>query len=756
MSSILEHPNPEASDDRILAVAGEFFGLEGTISRLDSERDLNALIDTGEGRFVIKIGNAAEPRDAIDMQAAALEHIAAVDPTVPVPRVRRSRLDHRVETVALDGADHTVRVVSFLEGITDWKAPTTPQLGAAIGTTLARLQRALRGFFHPAGGRTILWDARSAGSLIDWVEAITDPEMRQAVASILKRFPERVLPRLAGLPAQPIHNDFHRGNLLIDPARGEVSGIIDFGDLVHGTRSQDVAVACSYAMLETPDFLEVIRPLISAVSDVTPFLGEEVEVIGDLIGVRLAQSIVIGSWRAVRHPANADYILLDAASVAEGLERWLDLGEKEIQDGIRTAAGMAAAPEGSGRLRHRRAHVLPPGFELTYAEPLHLVGGEGVWLIDAAGRRYLDAYNNVVQVGHANRQVNRAVADQMGRLNTNTRYLTDAIVDYGEQLTATLPDLLEVCYFVNSGTEANDLAWRIAKTISGNSGAVVTDHAYHGWTDAIISISPEELTEAQIEPWVATVPPPGRDDQKLRIREAIARLDRCGHDPAALFIDSAFSSDGIFDLTPGYLADLAGAVRERGGLFVADEVQAGLGRVGKRFWGFAGDRIVPDLVTLGKPLGNGYPIGAVVTTRSIAETFARDAYFFSTFGGNPVAAAAATTVLRITLEEDLAGGAERVGGFLREGLREALKSRGIEGIVRGPGSFVGVDLNSRERAMRLQEEMRRRGVLIGRTGPNNDVLKIRPPLVFTEEDAGVLLEAFSDSLDALGDRPAVS
>ncbi|MDR9451506.1 MAG: aminotransferase class III-fold pyridoxal phosphate-dependent enzyme [Acidimicrobiia bacterium] len=309
---------------------------------------------------------------------------------------------------------------------------------------------------------------------------------------------------------------------------------------------------------------------------------------------------------------------------------------------------------------------------------------------------------------------------------------------------------------MNSGTEANDLAWRIAKTISGNSGAVVTAHAYHGWTEAIISISPEELTEAQIEPWVATVPPPGRGDQKLRIREAIARLDRCGHDPAALFIDSAFSSDGIFDLTPGYLADLAGAVRERGGLFVADEVQAGLGRVGRRFWGFAGDRIMPDIVTLGKPLGNGYPVGAVVTTRSIAETFARDAYFFSTFGGNPVAAAAATTVLRITLEEDLAGRAERVGELLREGLAEALKSRGIEAIVRGPGSFVGVDLSSRERAVWLQEEMRRRGVLIGRTGPNRDVLKIRPPLVFTEEDAGVLLKAFSDSLDALGDRPAVS
>jgi 4-aminobutyrate aminotransferase-like enzyme/Ser/Thr protein kinase RdoA (MazF antagonist) len=753
MPSLLEYPIPEASNDRILAIAAKHFGLAGEVTRLDSERDLNALIETDEGRFVIKIGNAAEAREAIDMQAAALEHIAAVDPTLPVPRVRMSLLGRRLETVALEGIDHTVRVVSFLDGTIDWQGTTTPHLSAAIGTTLARLQRALRGFFHPAGGRMILWDARSAGALLDWVDAIADPAMRRAVTSILRPFAERVLPRLAHLPAQPIHNDFHRGNLLVDQDGKEVTGIIDFGDLIHGTRAQDVAVACSYAMLETPDLLEVIRPLISAFSDVTPLLDQEVEVIGDLIGVRLAQSITIGSWRAIRHPANADYILGDAASVADGLEQWLDLGDEQIQDAIRAAAGVSSAPDVSDRLERRRARVLSPGLELTYAEPLHLVRGDGVWLFDAEGRRYLDAYNNVVQVGHANRRVTKAVADQMGRLNTNTRYLTDAVVDYGEKLTAALPDPLEVCFFVNSGTEANDLAWRMAKTVTGNTGAVVTDDAYHGWTDAIIAISPEELTEAQMASWVATVPPPGPGDLRMRMGEAIARLQGNGHAPAALFIDATFSSDGIFDLTPGYLADQVGAVRERGGLFVADEVQAGLGRVGERFWGFAAEEIVPDIVTLGKPLGNGYPIGAVVTTRPIAEAFSRGAYFFSTFGGNPVAAVAAATVLRITLEQDLAGQAERVGRFLRHGLADALRSRTIEAVVRGPGTFIGVDLGSLELAVRLQEEMRRRGVLIGRTGPSNDVLKIRPPLVFNEEHAAVLLAAWADSLDAAAQTP---
>ena len=749
MSSLLEHPLPEASDDLLLAIAGEHFGLTGKITRLAGERDLNALIETAEGRFTLKVANAAEPVESVDMQAAALEHLAAVDPTVPVPRIRTSLSGNRFETVALDGVEHPVHMVSFLEGIADWQGAPTPRLSEAIGAMLARLQRALRGFFHPAGGRTILWDARTAGQLLGWVDAIADPALRRSVTATLEHFADQVLPLLAHLPVQAIHNDFHRGNLIVGGDGRDVSGIIDFGDLIHGNRAQDVAVACAYGMLETADPLEAVQSIVAAFTDIVPLLEEEIEVIGDLIGVRLAQSIAIGSWRASRHPANADYILADAVAVTAGLEQWVGIGDQRIRAAIRSAGGMAPVSYDSDRLEVRRAGVLSPGLRLSYEEPLHLVRGDGVWLFDADGRRYLDAYNNVVQVGHANPRVTRAVADQTGRLNTNTRYVTDAIVAYGERLIAELPAPLEVCFFVNSGTEANDLAWRIAKTVTGNSGAVVTDNAYHGWSDAIMAVSPEELAAEDMAPWVATVAPPGRGDRKVRIGEAIGRLAKFGHNPAALFIDATFSSDGIFDLTPGYLSDLADAVRNGGGLYVADEVQAGLGRVGQRFWGFAGDRVVPDIVTLGKPLGNGYPIGAVVTNRAVAEAFARDGYFFSTFGGNPVAAHAASSVLQITLEEDLAGRAERVGIMLRNGLAEALETRGVDGVVRGPGTFVGVDLGHPELAARLVEAMRFRSVLIGRTGPNHDVLKIRPPLIFDEEEAGVLLEAFGESLDAV-------
>ena len=269
----------------------------------------------------------------------------------------------------------------------------------------------------------------------------------------------------------------------------------------------------------------------------------------------------------------------------------------------------------------------------------------------------------------------RAIAAQTAALTTNTRYLTDGIVTYAERLASLLPGELRVCYFVNSGSEANDLAWRIARSVSGNDGAIVTEFAYHGWTDAIIELSPEEHAGRPLAPWVASVPPPIPGlDIDAAVAAAVARLADNGHQPAAAMIDSAFSSDGIFDLPPGYLTAIADAVRAAGGLFIADEVQAGLGRVGDRFWGFAVDGFVPDLVTLGKPIGNGFPMGAVITTPAIAERFAATDYFFSTFGGSPVAAAAGLAVLDVTRDEGAAGA--RRGDRRRPAARPRGRPRG--------------------------------------------------------------------------------
>jgi 4-aminobutyrate aminotransferase-like enzyme len=390
---------------------------------------------------------------------------------------------------------------------------------------------------------------------------------------------------------------------------------------------------------------------------------------------------------------------------------------------------------------------------LTYDRPLQVASASGVYLTDTGGVRYLDAYNNVAHVGHSNPEVVKALADQAARLNINTRYLVDKVTAYADRLASLLPDPLEVVFFANSGSEANDLAWRMARTVTGRRGMIVTEHAYHGSTYLTMATSPEELGSDNLEAWVATVPAPWPGSDGLAsISAAGDVLAAEGEALAAFACDTVFSSDGILEPTPGYLAGAYEAVRAAGGLCIADEVQAGLGRVGARMWGFADHGVVPDIVTLGKPIGNGHPLAAVITTGEIAAAFAgAGGYYFSTFAGNPVSAAVGSAVLDVMERDDLPAHADRVGEYLRQGLRKLATTRSIISAVRGPGMFIGVELAvdgvpATQAAEQVQNEMRNQRVLIGRTGPHGNVLKIRPPLVFTEANADELLGTLAGAL----------
>jgi len=409
-------------------------------------------------------------------------------------------------------------------------------------------------------------------------------------------------------------------------------------------------------------------------------------------------------------------------------------------------------------LRERRRALLGPGLSLTYDEPLHIVRGEGVWLYDASGRAYLDAYNNVACVGHCHPLVTEAIARQSRTLNTNTRYLHEHILDYAGRLVARLPGDLSVCFFVCTGSEANDLAWQMARAVTGGGGAIVSRNAYHGNTTAVAAFSPEELPERRTPDWVATVPAPDvyngpfrSEDASRRyaatLDDAISALAGRGHRPAAFFVDTIWSSDGIFAAPAGYLADAWQRVRAAGAVCVADAVQPGFARTGDHFWGFEGQGVAPDIVTLGKPMGNGHPLAAVITTPDIAGRFAGESEYFNTFGGNPVSCAAGLAVLDVLEQEALQENARVTGGYLREGLRELQSRHAAIGDVRGAGLFAGVEL-VRDRETRepapavaraVMNGMRREGVLVGRTGLADNVLKVRPPLVFSRQPADRLV-----------------
>jgi 4-aminobutyrate aminotransferase-like enzyme len=422
-----------------------------------------------------------------------------------------------------------------------------------------------------------------------------------------------------------------------------------------------------------------------------------------------------------------------------------------------------------GELRQRRVRALGPTYRHFYRQPLHLVRGEGCWLFDVQGRRYLDCYNNVASVGHCRPEVVQALAQQAATLNTHTRYLHENVVRYAERLAATLPDPLEVCLFVCTGTEANDLAFRIARSVTGNSGAIVSENSYHGNSMVVTQLSTAEYPVSEHPDWLAALPVPDPLRGRWPASEAgwgshyaalagtaIGQLAERGHRPAMFLCDTIFDACGVLVPPDGYLAEVYAQVRAAGGLCVADEVQSGLCRLGDHTWGFMDHGVVPDIVTLGKPIGNGHPLAAVVTTREIAEAFARKYHYFNTFGGNPVSAAVGLAVLDVLEKDSILAQVHDTGALLAEGLHRLAAATPQVAEVRGKGLFYGLDmvrsagetLPDPGGAERLCHGLLERGILTATCGPYDNVLKIRPPLMFNRANAEQLLDALGECLAA--------
>jgi 4-aminobutyrate aminotransferase-like enzyme len=408
-------------------------------------------------------------------------------------------------------------------------------------------------------------------------------------------------------------------------------------------------------------------------------------------------------------------------------------------------------------LLERRNKALGPAYHLFYDEPAHIVRGQGVWLWDAGGRKYLDCYNNVASVGHCHADVVAALSSQASTLNTHTRYLHENVVELSETLAARLPGDLSVCMFVCTGTEANDLAARIARTVTGNHGMLVSEFSYHGNSTLVLTLSTAD-SDARPD-WLSLFEPPcqyrpaftGDDllqDYVGSVRNAIDGLHHKGHRTAALMIDSIFDAPGTVEAPAGYFKQVYQAVREAGGLVIADEVQSGYCRTGK-WWGFAHDDVVPDIVTLGKPIGAGHPLAAVVTTPEIAEKFAASGHYFNTFGGNPVSAAVGKAVIEVIDREELEANVASVGAYTRAGLENLQHKYEVIGDVRGRGLFLSLDLvkdralktPAPEAARHMANLMKNEGVLLSRHGRYDNALKIRPPMVFSRDNADQLLAA---------------
>jgi len=552
------------------------------------------------------------------------------------------------------------------------------------------------------------------------------------------------------------------GTPVLAPLDGTVHGAADnAGPLDYGP----TVILAHQAGGEGPAFYTLYGHL--SRESVTPLAVGARVAAGDVIA-RVGAPGENGGWPPHLHVQIVTDLLdkrADFPGVADPAERgvWLSLSpDPNLVALLPEGADAPRAPAGDAILAARRERI-GPSLSVAYRRPLTIVRGWRQHLFDDDGRAYLDAVNNVAHVGHSHPRVVEAGRRQMALLNTNTRYLHERLVEYASRICATLPDPLRVCYFVNSGSEATELALRLARAFTGSRETIVVDVAYHGNTNAAVEVSPYKFNGPGghgAPPHVHVVPTPdayrglyrdGSADAGARyashVADAIDRIGRAGGRAGAFIAESILSCAGQVVLPDGYLRAAYGHVRDAGGVCIADEVQAGFGRVGSHFWAFETQGVVPDIVTMGKPIGNGHPMGAVVTTRAIAEAFANGMEYFNTYGGNPVSCAVGLAVLDVIRDEGLQARAAAVGGRLIADLRDLMRHRPLIGDVRGRGLFIGIEMvrdrEAREPAGReaglVANRMRDRGVLVSTDGPFHNVIKIKPPLCFADTDAGRLV-----------------
>jgi 4-aminobutyrate aminotransferase-like enzyme/Ser/Thr protein kinase RdoA (MazF antagonist) len=757
--------------DDLGAIAKHLFDVDGEIDALPGERDLNALIREADGtRWVLKVATD-EGRDVLETQTDALRWLERTAPDLPVPRVRPAR----------DGADIAshegalVRVYSYLDGVTlaDGDRHAAPVL-ESVGRLVGGVDRALAAFERPGLDRPFRWNPMHGFAFARAnAKHVTDGRRRTLLDAVMQRASADLEPLVAGLRTGTIHGDANDYNVLLSHAGpgATACGLIDFGDMMSTWLICGPAIACAYAMLDTDDPLAAASALLRGVHAANAIPAPELDAVLPLVLARLSVTVTNAARARVEEPANA--YLQVTEDGAWRLLAQLDAVTSETASRTLREACYPGAPAGlaPAELGARRARSLGPSLSVSYREPLTIMRGDGIHLFDDRGRAYIDCVNNVCHVGHCHPRVVRAGRAQMGTLNTNTRYLHPGIVTYAERLAATLPEPLSVCYFVNSGSEANELALRMARVHTGRTGVVALEAGYHGNTPTLVDISHYKCAGpggAGAPPHVAfaACPDPYRGPHRGTeagpayadaVRATCGALADSGSPVAAFIAETLPGCGGQIIPPPGWLPAAHDAVREAGGVCIADEVQTGFGRVGTRFWSFELQDAVPDIITMGKPIGNGHPIGAVVTTPAIAASFDNGMEYFNTFGGNPVSCAIGLAVLDVIEAERLQEQARTVGAHFLARLRELAARHELIGDVRGAGLYLGVELvrdrstlePAADEADEIVNRLRDAGILVSTDGPLHNVLKIKPPLVMRIAEADRVCDELDRILGAM-------
>ena len=740
-----------------------YFGINAThITRLAGYENANFLIESGTRRFILKTYPLHE-KTAILLQAESevLDRLSAEN-TNNYPKPIRSVSGNFVEKARFEDREILIRLLTFLEGDFLAKVEHTPELLASLGTFLAETDWQLMTIRNDViAARRYQWDLQHIDLNKPFLSDIMDPHDRAVVEYFLLQFREEVIPVWPQLRMSLIHNDANDHNVLTQD--GKVSGIIDFGDMVEAPLITELAVALAYILMEKDDPLAVAVQILKAYHEKLPLLPEETDLLYYLIAARLCISVLNSAHNRKLDPQNA-YISISEQPAWKLLHFWLTINPQKAKDTFRKALGMpVSSPPPVKKKVVQRHKVISSVLSLSYNEPLYVNRAAFQYMYDVYGNTFLDAYNNIPHVGHAHPHVVEAGQRQMARLNTNTRYIYDQLEEYASRLLSKFPPQLSKVYFVNSGSAAADLAIRLAMKHTNHQKIMVMEHGYHGHTRTGVSVSDYKFSHPQGPGQgsnIIKVPLPntykgkygGEDAGKQYARDAMEKWQK-SHEPIAAFItEPIVGCGGQVPLAPGYLREMVPHIRAAGGVYISDEVQTGFGRLGRWFWGYEMHGVVPDIVVLGKPMGNGHPIGAVVTTEEIAASFEEGPEFFSSFGGNPVSCAIGLAVLDVIETEALQQHAQEVGNHYKKLLNDLKKAHTEIADVRGEGLFLGIEIENEngrpatELAAHIKNEMRRRHILLSTDGPYDNVIKSKPPLCFSKANATRVVETLDEIL----------
>ena len=743
---------------QILPLIEKYFGLSGKPVALAGYEDINFRLECEDGKsYVVKLTEGVRMVDFHISQVHILEKLHHNYENAPFPQPVKSSNGNNYEVVRIDDREFVLRVFTWLEGDLFAKCVRTRELYTDLGMVLGKMNKILLKV-EPGllNDRYYEWDLQNASLTKPLIKYITNPVNRRMAQYFFQQFEIFIAPVLPHLRKGIIHADANDYNLLVQ--ENKISGLIDFGDSVYSQVINELAIALTYALMGMEDPVDWAKNVVTGYHKELPLEEKELDILYYLIGTRLAVSIAHSALSGSQRPEN-EYLVISEKPAVDLLHKWIEINPNQFADAVKEACGFKRPRSGvPEEILTKRESYVNPSLSISYETPIQMVKAAFQYMYSSDGKTYLDCVNNICHVGHNHPDIVEAACRQMATLNTNTRYLYDELSNYAMMLAGKFPEPLNVVYFVNSGSEAGDLAQQIVREVTGQKNMMVVKHAYHGNTLAGIDASPYkhdgkgghgrpghiyklDIPDGYRGRYRYDDPEAGRkyaEEADIVIRQ----INNADEGLGAFCCESIIGCGGQVVLPAGYLKNIYASVRKAGGLCIADEVQVGFGRTGHAFWGFELQEVVPDIVVIGKPMGNGHPLAAVVTTAEIADRFNTGMEFFSSFGGNPVSCVIGKAVLEVIEDENLQDHALKTGEAFRNMLQELQQRYPVIGDVRGYGLFIGVELIEDDEktpatslAKQVIEAMKEKQILLTTDGLHNNVLKIKPPMPFDISNA---------------------